>query len=147
MAEQPEGKWTAVCLRIVSSELTCGDITSQIGLQPTKCHEKGTLASPRNPRSHRLESSAWILDSGLEDGADAKQHFEALLTLIEPRSDKLAVLRSSCRIEFFIGYWSGNGQGGFVLPADLISRLASLSIDWSLDLYPPTGPEDVDHTA
>lgn len=38
----------------------------------------------------------------------------------------------------FLGFSSGNGQGGFTLPASLLTRIAALGLDLSLDLYLPT---------
>lgn len=135
----PSENWTAVSLRISSRDLTCAEITEALRLKPTECFEKGTPASPRNPNSYRREAAIWLLASGLGDDRDATEHFEALLQQIEPRRAELESLRSSCTVEFFVGFSSDNGQGGFVLPAELCSRIGKLPIALSLDLYPPSG--------
>ena len=67
---------------------------------------EGPLASPRNLNSYRREAAIWLLASGVGDDQDAAEHFEALLQSIEPRQAELEALRTSCTVEFFVGYSS-----------------------------------------
>src|SRR5436309_1322889 len=82
-------KWTRVGLRVMSKNFTCGDITARLGLEPTKCFEKGSLAVSNNPRSYRLKTAVWLLESGVDSDRDATEHFEALLPALEDRQGQL----------------------------------------------------------
>jgi hypothetical protein len=42
----------------------------------------------------------------------------------------------------FCGFSSGNGQGGFTLDSDTLTRIAKLGIPLIVDLYPPAIVKD-----
>ena len=64
-------------------------------------------------------------------------HLEALLEILEPRSEVVAALASEADLYFWCGFSSGNGQGGFSIRPELLQRLARLGVEVVLDLYPP----------
>lgn len=63
-----------------------------------------------------------------------------LVTRLEERSDSIRALTSAPGVggELLLAFSSGNRQGGFTLPVELLARIAALGLDLSLDLYPPT---------
>ena len=62
------------------------------------------------------------------------------IACLEQRSETIRhlVKRPGVTAELFLGFSSGNGQGGFTLPTSLLARIAALGLDITLDLYPPT---------
>jgi hypothetical protein len=60
--------------------------------------------------------------------------------LLEKRANAIRDLTSEPGVggELFLRFSSGNGQGGFTLPADLLTRISRIGLNLSLDLYPPT---------
>jgi hypothetical protein len=132
-------KWARGTIRISSEVLTPQEITGVLGLQPSKALEKGARAIVDNPRSAILTHAVWLLESGLPSASSLEAHIEALLDMVEGRADALEQLAKTCDIEFFLGFSSDNGQGGFTIEHDVLARIAELPIDLSLDLYPPEG--------
>jgi hypothetical protein len=132
-------KWSAASFRIASQSLTTAEIGARLGLAATRTHERGERMSPRNPRSAIRKEAVWLLESGLNEDEPLDRHLGALLELLESRSDELAELARECSMDFFAGFSSGNGQGGFALDRDLLARLARIPGDGLvLDLYPPS---------
>jgi hypothetical protein len=60
---------------------------------------------------------------------------EELFSFLESRNT-IEPLMSECETDISCGYASDNGQGGFVLPPNLIDRAAKLGLGFTLDLYP-----------
>ncbi|MFI1398636.1 DUF4279 domain-containing protein [Streptomyces sp. NPDC020681] len=142
----PDAKWSAGSLRITSRTISAEEISEALGLDPHDKFEQGSLAIPCNPDSFRRESSVWILTSGLGSDRWPDEHAAALIKLLEGRHEALARLAADCEVELLLGFGSENGQGGCVLPSDLLKEVGLLGIDVVLDLYPPT-PGDVSSTA
>ena len=129
-------KWSRVSLRIFSDTLSPEQVTEALGLPPTKTHHKGDPVSPRYKMPLRRQHG-WILTSPFGGHPDLAAHLRWLLDLIEPKLVALNQLRSTCKIDLFCGFSSGNGQGGFTLDGPLLTRLAKLELNFGLDLYPP----------
>jgi hypothetical protein len=66
-----------------------------------------------------------------------EDHLKWLLERMEPKADSIIELAERFRVEFFCGFSSGNGQGGFELDCTLLARIAKLRASLVLDLYPP----------
>jgi hypothetical protein len=135
------GKWSTATLRIASKDLSVEDISAALNIAPDRAFSKGSLASPRNPQSQRLEASVWLLESGLSNDRWPDEHIDALLSRIS--SSKLAIcnLAVSGQAELVLGYGSENGQGGCVIEAAILNELADFGLDLVLDLYPPEASE------
>ena len=90
------------------------------------------------PDAYVLPVAVWRLDSGRARDEPLDVHLRSLLVVLEARADAVRSLRDrGCVVEFFTGFGSENGQGGVMLDAGLLGRIASLDIALSLDLYPP----------
>ncbi|MEV4735785.1 MULTISPECIES: DUF4279 domain-containing protein [unclassified Microbacterium] len=116
--------------------MTVREISALLGLEPTRSGDKGDLTpagrAGRNlaPEYLRYPRAFWSLGAiDREPSAEDRTGFSALRELVEilaPVADALAVLREGGET---IIWWSGDSdstQGGFVLEADLITRLAAL---------------------
>ncbi|HEY1180333.1 MAG TPA: DUF4279 domain-containing protein [Phytomonospora sp.] len=133
---EPSTKWSAGAIRIASRTVNADEISERLGLVPDEQYERGSLTNPRNPSSPRYDSNLWIRKSGLGSDADLVEHVVALVRLAGGRRDQLRLLSADCDFELFLGF-SGDGQGGCVLPARLLAEIGALGFDAVLDLYPP----------
>ena len=140
---EEDERWSTVSFRIGSESMTSAEISRFLSTEPTSSYEKGTPVSKRNPNSPLRKNAVWLLDSGLPDDQPLEAHITKLVEYIEGKHGLIKELPSECEINLFCGFSSGDGQGGFVLDADLLKRLAFLEIDLVLNLYPPT-PIDSD---
>lgn len=130
-------KWWRACFRVSSDRLGTTEITRTLGLEPNHAKEKGARAADR-PDAYVLPATVWSVDSGLASDDSLDLHISSLLDLLETRADAVRSLAArGCNIEFFTGFASENGQGGVVLDAKLLGRMAALGIDLGLNLYPP----------
>jgi hypothetical protein len=89
-----------------------------------------------NPNRKIRQESSWILESGLDESEPLNLHINKLLLSIESKVERFKELMSVCDIEIFCGFSSENGQGGFVLDAELLKRMSIIPLDLVLDLYP-----------
>ncbi len=136
-------KWSKGSIRIMSQAVRASEISARLGLTADAEFERGSLMSPRNPASARREGSVWVLRSGLPDDRDLAEHVRALVGLVDGCREALGGLSDDCDLELLLGFGSENGQGGCVLPADLLADVAGLGLDIVLDLYPPEASEPV----
>jgi hypothetical protein len=138
----PQEKWASGSLRICSDTLTPQQVSAALGIQPDSSFDKGSLSSPRNPQSHRRETSVWLLTSGLGNDRWLDEHVAALVQRLEGKNDALRELSASCEAELLLGFGSENGQGGCTIPFGLLTAVGQLGLDLVLDLYPPTDHPD-----
>jgi hypothetical protein len=130
-----QNKWFRASLRISGDTLRPDEIGSLLGINPTKTRLRG---GPRSSNSKQVwADSLWLLQSPLGDDCEPVQHLEWLLNSLEPKAEIIKGLADRFRVEFFCGFSSENGQGGFTLNAQLLQRIARIGIAFSLDLYPP----------
>ncbi len=130
-----QGKWFRASLRVSGNALQPDEISSLLNLKPTKAHLRG---EPRSSKSKLAwNNSLWMLQSPLSDECEPVQHLEWLLNSLEPKAGIIKGIANRFHVEFFCGFSSESGQGGFTLDAQLLQRIASLGIAFSLDLYPP----------
>ncbi|MFJ4657451.1 DUF4279 domain-containing protein [Nocardia sp. NPDC088792] len=135
-------KWTAGSIRLSSRTVSAGEISARLGIMADEQFERGSLISPRNPAGARREYNVWIRRSGLANDSDLADHVRVLVGLLDGRRAELAALSVDCDVEFLLGFGSGNGQGGCVLPGSLLADIATFGLDIVLDLYPPGAPGD-----
>jgi hypothetical protein len=140
-----ENRYTA-SLRISSKILTAADITTTIGVEPTRQHQKGTPLSSRNPKSRLREESLWLLESDLSRLEPLEAHIEKLATLVEEKASLLKPLMLTCEMDISCGIFSESGQAGWVIDSLLIKRLAVLPIDVVFDCY-VSSPEEEDDSS
>jgi hypothetical protein len=136
-----DAKWCRASLRVSSTTCSAAEIARVIGVEPTAQAEKGEPYSARYPEAKRREALC-TYSSGLSRERSMEEHLGVLAEFIEAHADALAALGTDCRLEYFCGFASSNGQGGFTLSPELLNRLLRVPIELTLDLYPPSGAED-----
>ena len=140
--ERPtNGTWCRATLRISSTTRSAAEIVRVIGVEPTAQAEKGEPYSPRFPDAKRREALC-TYSSGLSSERSMEEHLGVLAEFVEAHEDALVALGADCQLEYFCGFASSGGQGGFTLSPELLRRLLRVPIELSLDLYPPSSPED-----
>lgn len=128
-------KFFRIHLNVCGDDLVPDEITAGMGVAPTQIQLKGEALNPRTRRT--APTNRWSFSCPLPMTTPPVEQIEWMLQLLELRLEWIRGLQRSYRLEFFCGYGSANGQGGFVLSAELLRRLAECGIPWELDLYPP----------
>lgn len=129
-------KHSHVSLTIVCDAAGVDIISKHLGCRPSRVDH--------DPVDDGATSHAWFLDSPLDHSeANPTDRLDALVSLMEPFSDKLASLDGAYRpfvdILYHVTPQRANGITGefdwFRLPAPLIRRLASLNVDVSYETF------------
>jgi hypothetical protein len=126
--------WAHASLRVSSPTLTTAEITERLGREPTRAFERGTLMSPRNPRSRRREEALWLLESNLPEGRDLQAQLEWAADTVAAMRDQLASL-DAASIDLFIGWEPPGSQNGFALHRELLAKLEGVPLDIVFDVY------------
>ena len=125
--------WSSATFLIIGGQLKPGEIDSMLGL-------KGEIWKSKLP-SPRSRHSVWQLKCPLGDQLSMEEHLKWLLDQLEPKTGAIRLLAKIYKLEFFCGFSSASGQGGFTLDNSTLSRIANLGIALGLDLYPPKPAE------
>jgi hypothetical protein len=129
---------TKVSLRFFEESLNVSSVAAKIGLMPDVAGRLGEHIRG-NLRYALYETNLWVHRYD-DDALPFCDQLTELVTRLEERSDSIRALTSAPGVggELLLAFSSGNGQGGFTLPVELLARIAALGLDLSLDLYPPT---------
>ncbi|OCQ99990.1 hypothetical protein BCD64_02600 [Nostoc sp. MBR 210] len=124
-------KWYRVRLRLVGDNLSIKEIEVKLGLK--------TSRRLRDKNSTHY----WISESLTDSDVSFEEQITLMLNILEPRIKALKEILSLPSIEgdLFLGFSSGNGQGGAFLSTELLRRIADCGLALTLDLYPPTVDE------
>lgn len=113
---------------------SAADVTARLCLEPSVAHDVGESRSARDPRL--WTSAHWSLKSVLPDSEPLAEHLAWLLDRVSDKGRELQSLADDgYELDWFCLIGFEGGQGGVLLPADLLVRLASLPIELNLDLY------------
>ena len=131
-----------VSLRFFGDDLDLDAITMAVGIEPESTGRKGEHIRG-NPRYAIHKTSIWVRSYDEDQASPFAIQIANFLDQLQDCADAIRALTSQPGVEaeLFLGFSSGNGQGGFDLPPSLLARLADLGIGLSLDLYPPYPPE------
>ena len=136
---EEDAKWHKVSLRFLGDDLDLAAVTNALGLKPDVTGRIGEHIAG-NPRYAVYETNVWVYRYAAMEHLNFSTQLSQFIAHLEERSKTILYLveRPGVRAELFLGFSSGNGQGGFTLPASLLARIAALGLDVTLDLYPPT---------
>ena len=109
-------------------------VTKTLGIEPTKAFAKGDMF-PNHPKNFR-QNSIWELRSPLPLSADAEEHIESLLSILESKIEIVQTAKENfdAGISCAIYYRNGCNQG-FHLSEFIIARIAKMSLSIDFDLY------------
>jgi hypothetical protein len=116
------------------------DITTMIGVAPSKVITKGQKKNPLNPFGTAIfKSNVWIMGSSLGNYASFEDQMNDLLNVIESKIDlfKLLCGKYHCLFSCALFIWYGNDESTpWVHLNSRYNRLIKeMNIEFDLDLY------------
>jgi hypothetical protein len=140
-----DGKWYRVSLRLMGDGLPVEEVKTMLRLKPCSLGIKGNHIKD-NPVYEKYFTNIWVLKSGTNSDVPFDEQITVLLDLLEPKIDALKEILSLPNVEgeLFLGFGSGNGQGGAFFKKELLRRITDFGLSIDLDLYPPSGDESED---
>jgi len=108
-------------------------VTSLLGFAPTSAWLAGDPL-PNHPTARRTHSR-WSFHSPLPLHAHADNHFEALLTLLEPHAPRIRECAASFSTQLSCAIYYRDFSPGIHLSASVLQRITALGIPLDFDLY------------
>jgi hypothetical protein len=140
LANEGNGKWSRASLSIGGDALRPDQISSTLGLAPTRSGVKGERSSSRHSVAKR--TSFWLLTCPLSYSLPPAKHLTWLLDQLEPKLNLIRSIAEEWNVTLFCSFSSENGQGGVTIDPSLLRRLANFGIPFVLDLHPPGPPAE-----
>jgi hypothetical protein len=106
-------------------------VTVRLGIEPTYSHEAGD----QRRRGAPFRLAMWSLSTESDGRGPLDEHLARLLDRIEPKRAVLIDMAAEGFAMDWFCFVSVDGNGGVVLPAQILQRLATLPIDLDLDIY------------
>jgi hypothetical protein len=127
-----------VSLRLVGEGLPLDEIEMLLGITPSYLGKKGKHLHG-NSKYAKHKSNVWNWRYPMNSNTPFEEQIRGVLNTLEPKLDSLKEILSLPNVdgELFLGFSSGNGQGGAVFSVELLKRIAEFGLSLSLDLYPP----------
>jgi hypothetical protein len=146
---EEDEKWFAVSLRLWGDGLPLDEIESLLTLTPTRIGRVGESVPTKirpgvDPdRVAKFRTNLWLWTSPSPSSMPFEEQITSLLGMLEPRRAAVEHILSipGTSGELFLGFSSGNGQGGARFSSALLSRVGSLGLSILLDLYPPVADD------
>lgn len=108
------------------------EVTSEIGLRPTRAYRKGE-AMPRP--GHYYATGLWSLKSSRAPSASLEEQIASLLNELEPRAAEVRrTVRTGIDAGFYCTCAVGNPPIRVCLTASTLSRLGELNLDLVMDI-------------
>ena len=129
----PTCKETRVSLRIYRDDLDPDDISSRLGISPSKSQRKGDIG----PGGQILPVGGWFLSSkGHVESKDAQRHVSWILDQL---ADKVEVIHrlqgDDYRVQLSCYWLTVQGHGGPMLVPEIMSRLTLFNLPIWFDFY------------
>ena len=134
-ALDPENE-THATFRLLGDALDAGEVTRLLGMEPSFARRRGDkYGNPERPVTSR--TGIWALESEKSVASDdLEDHLDFLLLRLGSKSSVVRKLVQDGLTGDILCYWmSGTGQGGPVLGADTIRRVADLGVSLNFDFY------------
>jgi hypothetical protein len=120
-------------LRITKPGMSAAAVTARLGIEPTYTHEVGDAFGRGD---QRRKQAIWSLSTKANGRGRLDEHLARLLDQVEPKRSVIEELADEGYVmDWFCFVGVEGGQGGVVLAADLLRRLAALPIELDLDIY------------
>jgi hypothetical protein len=104
-------------------------IGATLGIEPTEVHFEGAPLSSGHQRPNNIWSVNVAAMERTEEDQTGTAALRELLRRLEPAVGKLQNLPVDCHARIWWSADSDSGQGGFVLPAELLRAIADLGVD------------------
>ena len=119
-------------LRIFGDELPLGEITRELGVQPTRTRRKGERPKPTSKTVYR--DDAWFLSSSLPETEELHRHIDEVWAAIKPRAGYLKELKKRFKVDVFCGYRSNCDHAGIEVPASSLEIFTALDIPFGVSI-------------
>jgi len=135
-------------LCILGSNLVPEEVTSLLGIQPTRTQLAGESRPSRN-KAIIYELSGWFLSTeGVLASRDSRDHVDWILQKLESKDKGISEIHRRGWNAYLFFYWSSySGHGGPTLSPTQMGRLSELSLEISFDCYFPDYNEECEQGA
>ena len=123
-------------LRVYHDIISPSEVTTRLGIQPTRQYVKGER---RGSRSKVFDFNGWFLASSeTVDSLDSRRHIDWIVDQLWDRKKEIQkMLKEGFTIDIS-SYWvSTSGNGGPTISPYQMARLADLQIEVWWDIYVP----------
>lgn len=114
-------------------DLNPEDVTSKVGIQPTKTWLKDELISPK--ARIRYQQNGWRLRSQLESSNDLGEHFRAVLEQLKQGWQPLIELCSIYETEFCGVIYTSGDRPAIHFDREILTAVLQLNAEIDVDLY------------
>jgi hypothetical protein len=129
------GNENKVFLRIHEFDCLIEDITSELGIEPTKSWIKGDLIPDREGEIRRKQST-WEYQSQLSQSEYIERHVESLLELVESKKESLQKFSKIYQTELAIVIYEYESPNvGFSLDKEIVQRISDMGLILDVDIY------------
>lgn len=138
LLENPNCKRTYATFRLLGDLLNPSDITSRLGITPSKAFAKGETWDKTGIR--QCTTGIWKLSSKDElMTTNLERHLVFLLNRLEPVTLEIIKIADELSLETdFFCYWlSATGHGGPEFSPGVLRRISNLNASLNLDFYGP----------
>ena len=127
----------------MGDDLPVEEIESRLGLKASSFGRKGEHLQG-NPKREKYRTNIWVSKRLTNSDIPFEEQIAGLLDLLELKVDALKTILSLPNVEgeMFLGFGSGNGQGGAYFSPELLAHIAKCNLSLGLDLYPPSIDEE-----
>jgi hypothetical protein len=131
-------KWFRVTLRFRGDDLPIEKIAARLGIEQSFIGVRGEHIRD-NPKYAKYNTNIWVWEYSSDSSVSFEDQISGLLNVVEPKREAIRDILSvpGTAAELYLGFSSGNGQGGAHLPPELLGRISALGLAIELDLYPP----------
>jgi uncharacterized protein DUF4279 len=126
-------------LRVFSDDISPGEITKLLQIEPTDAFRKG---DSHNLGKLKRKTNGWFYSTKkLSVSKDSRRHMDLILATLEGKDDPVKKLHiEGCKIDITT-YWVSVGQGGPSLMHQQMLKLGTLGIEVWWDIYFSGGDE------
>lgn len=120
-------------LRIFSDDLSPGEITKHLQIEPTDAFQKG---EKHNHGKLTRKTNGWLYSTQkLSSSKDTRRHIDLILAALDRKDELVKELHTKgCKIDIST-YWLSVGQGGPWLMPQQMFKLGTLGIEAWWDIY------------
>jgi hypothetical protein len=118
-------------LRVFSTAQSLADLKWVLG-EPTTGFSIGD-AKPKGKGTR--DRTYWALKTSCTQSSSLESHALEILSFLDKRGDGLTRIRSDCDIDVFCMLSTSDGQGGALLPVDIMRRLVTHGLGVVFDVY------------
>lgn len=135
--------WYGIRVLIKHPDIDPAIITKQLGITPTRFWRAGEARrTPKgSPLSGCYPDSYWGYAITVDDKPNVFDGVEKILNTLEPHAPFISALSASGGNIQIVLSLDGNESTGDTLSAENIARMAAMSIDFGLEVYPPANQD------